>query len=207
METIILGKAAEGCSQGVKDLAIFGGIVLIAAVYALMVFFIREILLSIKGKRFSELSRTQKESVNLYSAFWIITVPLTIAFGALYWLAKWIVLPFIAAEKRDLREMEDRINKKIIINTPINKNKKPSTKFVVGDLITGVKGNPDGYKHLNEGSVCRVLSIDDKGKMSVVLVDHAKFVEHTEQIGKIFKAPARNFVKYTAAKKAKIRRR
>ncbi len=70
---------------------------------------------------------------------------------------------------------------------------KPKTKFKVGDLITGVLGNPDGYKHLYEGCVCRVLKTNDDKAMSVVLVDHIDFNAQRDYIGEIFKAPPRNF--------------
>jgi len=177
-----------GCSDTVQVFAIIGMIVVFAAIYFGFAIIMREILLAIKGKRMSELSRDQKETVNLGTVFW----PITIAVGIVWLVAKWIILPFIAATKQDLRETEQRINKKIVLNgiTP-----KVSTKFKVGDLIKGVKGNPDNYKHLNEGCKCKVLSIDEKGQMKVVLVDHNKFNEHKDSIGNTFKAPARNFVK------------
>lgn len=70
---------------------------------------------------------------------------------------------------------------------------KPKTKFKVGDLITGVSGNPSEYKHLYEGCICRVLKTNDDKAMSVVLVDHIDFNAHQNYIGKIFKAPPRNF--------------
>ena len=34
------------------------------------------------------------------------------------------------------------------------------TKFKVGDLVTGKKGNPGNYQTLYEGCVCRVLEVD-----------------------------------------------
>ena len=174
MDTIILGKSAECCSEGVRGFAIFGIIVLAILVYIAMFFIVRELVLIVKGKRYSELSWKSKENVNLYAGCWIATVPLTLIIGALYWVVKLIALPFVAAEKRDLREMETRLDKKIIINTPISK--RPKTKFAVGNLITGIKGNPDNYEHLDEGCVCKVLTIDEQGKMTVVLVDHKNFV-------------------------------
>lgn len=70
---------------------------------------------------------------------------------------------------------------------------KPKTKFKVGDLITGVSGNPGNYKHLYEGCVCRVLNVDDNKAMNVVLIDHIDFNAQTDYIGQTFKAPQRYF--------------
>ena len=179
-----------GCSESTQVFAIIGMIVVFAAIYFGIAIIIREILLAIKGKRMSELSRDEKETVNLGTVFW----PITIVIGIVWLVAKWIILPFIAATKKDLRETEERVNKKIILNCVTPTNSKTSKRLKVGDLIKGVKGNPDNYKHLNEGSLSRILSINDEGSMKVVLVDHKEFKEHKDYIGNTFEAPARNFV-------------
>ena len=178
----------KGCGEFTQFLAIIGFIVIAIAIYLGIFAIVREVILAIKGKRMSELSRREKEEVNLFAGFW----PVTIIIGIIYIPLKWIILPFTAAEKKDLNNMEQRLSKKIVLNsvTP-----KITTKFKVGDLIKGVKGNPDNYEHLNEGCLCKVLSIDEEGRMKVVLVDHKKFSEHKDYIGNTFKAPARNFVK------------
>ncbi len=180
-----------GCSETTQFFAIVGMIVVAVGIYVGVFAIVREILLAIKGKRLSELSMSGKEAVNLGAAFW----PITIVGGIIYLVGKWIILPFIAATKKDLRETEQRFNKKIILNCVTPTNSKTSKGLKVGDLIKGVKGNPDNYNHLNEGCLCKILSIDDKGSMKVVLVDHKKFNEHKDVIGNTFKAPARNFVK------------
>ena len=81
---------------------------------------------------------------------------------------------------------------------------KPKTKFKAGDLITGVKGNPAGYKHLYEGCVCRVLEVDGKKAMRVILIDHTDLIAHKDYLGKEFKAPQRYFtlIKPVAKRKA-----
>jgi hypothetical protein len=201
MSTIYIKSVEQGCSELTKFLAFIGGAVIVIAVYFLFFLLIKELYLAYKGKKWSELSRSQKDEANLYAGFWVITVPLTIAVGLVFWIGKWIILPFIAATKKDLRDTEERLTKKIIINNPIVRNQIPSTKFVVGDLIAGIKGNPDNYKHLDEGSISKVLTIDERGRMTIVLVDHKDFMKHKDQIGKVFKAPARNFIKYTTQKK------
>lgn len=204
--SVIHLEPTQGCSDGIFALAVVGGIVLAALIYLLIFFLIREIYAIVKGKKgYSELTRMEKENANIYSGFWIVTVPLTIVFGAIYCLYKWVRLPFVAAEKKDLREMETRINQKIILNGIVPPTQK--SKFSVGDLITGIKENPGNYKHLNEGCVCKVLSIDEKGSMSVVLIDHKDFQKHTDVIGKVFKAPSRNFMKYPTKTTKKVKRR
>lgn len=177
-----------GCSDTIQVFAIIGMIVVFAAIYFGLAVLVSEVLLAIKGKRYPQLSRDEKDMVILGTIFW----PITLVVGLVWLVAKWIILPFIAATKQDLRETEQRINRKIILNSVAPKSTK---KFKVGDLIQGVKGNPDNYKHLNEGCKCRVLSIDEKGSMKLVLVDHKNFNAHKDVIGNTFKAPARNFVK------------
>lgn len=71
---------------------------------------------------------------------------------------------------------------------------KPRTKFKVGDLITGLKGNPGDYEHLTDRSVCRVLEINEDEGMKVLFLDHKDREEQEEDIGKIYDAPAENFV-------------
>ena len=178
----------EYCSTSTQFFAIVGFIVIAIGIYLGIFAIVREVVLAIKGKRMSELSRKEKEMVNLIAGFW----PVTILIGLIYIPIKWIILPFTAAEKRDLNNMEQRLNKKIVLNSVVP---KITTKFKVGDLIKGVKGNPDNYEHLNEGCLCRVLSIDEEGRMKVVLVNHERFNEHKDYVGNVFKAPARNFVK------------
>lgn len=77
----------------------------------------------------------------------------------------------------------------------------PPKLFKVGDLITGVKGNPDGYQHLYEGCVCRVLSIDEKGSMQLLLIGHKDKEAHADCFGKVYKGPSRNFKLLKAASK------
>ncbi len=180
-----------GCSDAAQVFAVIGVIVVALTIYFALFVIVREILLAIKGKRMSELSRVEKEEVNLYAGFW----PITIIIGAIYLVGKWIILPFIAFTQKDARAMETRINKKIILNCVTPTNSKTSKRLKEGDLIKGVKGNPDNYKHLNEGSLSRILSINDEGSMKVILVDHKEFNEHKDYLGNTFKAPARNFVK------------
>lgn len=199
---IELSSPVQSCPDGVTGLAIFGGVVLFSLLYFLVFLLVKEILLAIKGKNYDELSSSEKSNLMAYAGFWFITIPVTILVGIAYVPIRWIILAFTAVEKRDLEEVEKRLNQKIILNgvkVPVV-NKK---RFQVGDLITGIKGNPDNYKHLNEGCLCRVVSIDEKEIMKLVLINHKDFKEHTEKIGEVFTAPARNFVVYKETKTKK----
>ena len=63
-------------------------------------------------------------------------------------------------------------------------------KFKVGDLVTGVKGNPGNYKKLYQGCICRVLKVDSKYEdMEVKLVGHIDKEAHKEDIGMIRDVP------------------
>ena len=95
-------------------------------------------------------------------------------------------------DSQELNAVKNRV-RNLEKDKPVSQTPKPKTKFKVGDLITGVQGNPDGYKHLYEGCVCRVLKTNENKAMSVVLVDHIDFNAHMDCIGDIFKAPPRNF--------------
>lgn len=82
----------------------------------------------------------------------------------------------------DLEEMESVVE-----------DTEPKTKFKVGDLITGVKENPAGYKHLYEGCICRVLKTNGNKAMDVILIDHIDQKAQEDCIGNTFKAPPRYF--------------
>ncbi len=182
--------ALENCPKETIIFSIIGKAVVFLALYALVALFINQIILAIYGKKFKDLDDDNRTLVVLGTIFW----PLAIVFGLIYWLVEALALPFTAARRRELRESEERLSERIEARCP--PVPEPVTKFKVGQLITGIRGNPDNYNHLNEGCVCRVKEIDEAGRMKVVLVDHKDFAGHTEVIGKVFKAPARNFVKY-----------
>ena len=122
--------------------------------------------------------------------------------GIIYYIGRWLLFPLIGATKRDLSETESRLNYKIEESLPAKKKSLkqlpkvvvPKAKFKVGDKVTGVSGNPDGYKVLYEGCVCRVLSIDERGQMKLLLLDHKDKIAHKDHIGQVYTGPARNFV-------------
>lgn len=197
VETIYMNIA---CPTDTLFFAAIGKIVVFLAVYSVIALIVSQIILAILGKRYSELDSDKKTLVILGAIFW----PLAMVVGLVYWVIEAIALPFTAARKRELSELRTELVGKIDeVNNP---TPEPITKFKVGALITGVRGNPDDYNHLDEGCVCRVISIDEEGKMKVVLVDHKDFNEHNDVIGKVFKAPERNFVKYTR-KSSKAKKR
>ena len=149
------------------------------------------------------------ENLLLISIFWIATIPVAIIASFVYWLVRIVALPFVAATKEDLARTEERITNRMIRTSGLNSNTTQqigNKKFKVGDMIAGISGNPDGYKHLNEGSISRVVRyLNDKGQMEVVLVNHKDFEQHKDVIGKIFKAPDRNFVLIATKKTRKTR--
>lgn len=81
--------------------------------------------------------------------------------------------------------------------------------FKVGDIVTGadnqtdIEGNPAGYEHLYQGCKCRVISVNNKGSMDLILLDHIDKEAHRSSIGKKFTAPVRNFVLLKVRNKAK----
>ena len=213
--TCVGPDCVAGCPPGIFALACLGG----AIIYALIAWVISRLALYIMGKELSELNDNQQTIISLAAVFW----PLLPAFLIIWLIGEWITLPITAARKSDLVVLEKKISKKIeekcTNNDEVFEDMTPSEedeileflgeaepvkpKFKVGDRITGVKGNPDGYKHLYRGCVCRVLSIDDKGSMKLILLDHQDKEAHAKSIGRIFKAPARNFELIKPKKTAK----
>jgi len=71
---------------------------------------------------------------------------------------------------------------------------KTKTKFKVGDLVTGTKGNPGGYNTFYEGCVCRVLEIDkDEQAINLKLIDHIDRKANEEEFGQVAWAPEEHF--------------
>ncbi len=198
VETIYM-KAA--CPPETLFFAVIGKIVIFLGLYSLIAFIASQLILAILGKRYSELDSDKQTIVILGAIFW----PVAIVVGLIWWLVEALALPFTAARKRELCELKTELVEKI--EEISNPTPEPVTKFKVGTLITGVRGNPDNYNHLDEGCVCRVVSIDEEGRMKVVLVDHKDFNGHNDVIGKVFKAPARNFVKYAKRKPSKAKKK
>ena len=195
--------ALENCPESTKVFALIGQIVVFAIVYAFFAKITREITLSIWGKDIDELNRDERANLNLITIFFPLVWVILVVGIPIYWVVKMIMLPFVAAEKRDLRILRRDIKEDI--ERAVNKSVVPElkAKFNNGDLITGIRGNPDNYKHLNEGCVCKVVSTNEKGQMQLVLVSHKDLKEHLDSIGKTFKAPSRNFIKYPRKKAVK----
>ena len=191
-------KSLENCPDSIIGFALFGKVVAFLVVWAVIGAITAAFVKAYwKKDRYSDFTSDQKGYYVLAWIFW----PIVWVYVVLCWIIGVIELPFTAVRKRDLDQMEQRVNQRIEETRnhtviPILKQ-----KFSPGDLITGVHGNPDAYKHLDEGCVCRVLSINEKDQMKVILVDHVDFDEQKNWIGKEFKAPARNFVKYPRKRK------
>ena len=194
--TCIGNVCLENCPGWVQFLAVIGSIV----VYVGLGFLFANIYKCIIGKGNKSLSQLTEDERAVY-LFTLILWPIMILMGIIWWIIKLITMPFWVASKEELKETEERIIDSIALKEVLEKAKteKPvraEGTFLPGDLVVGVSGNPDGYKHLNEGCVCRVVECDEKGRMQLILVDHKDFINHKEQVGKTFKGPARNFTLY-----------
>lgn len=102
--------------------------------------------------------------------------------------------------KKEIKSLKSKVNTQaqpIVgrLECTLSAPQESKPKFKVGDLITGVEGNPAGYTHLYEGCVCRVLKVNGNKAMKVVLIDHVDKEAHKAFLGKDFKAPVRYFKK------------
>lgn len=196
-------STACGCSSETIGFALLG----ILVFYSFFVFLFYRVFKVLFEEKIEE------DILEFLSIIGAIFFPLTIVALALfavgYWIVLWIIFPFIGATKRDLRQSENRIMERLNNTCSSNKNTKqlsvkqtqPTRKFKVGDLITGIKGNPDGYKYLTEKCVCKVKSITENGDMRVILVDHRDNDIFTKKGYEEFRCPARNFVLYKKSKR------
>ena len=175
------------CPDWVQSLAWFGAIFIYLIIGFLISLFIKDVIYK---RKWNELDNDEQGTVILGGIFW----PVAIIFGFCLWLLKIIILPFIAATKEDIERLEAKIDKIEVPKEVQGRSQKLIKKFKIGDLVTGIKGNPDNYEHLYEGCVCRVISIDEKGIMKLILINHKDKEAHKDKIGKIFTAPSRNFV-------------
>lgn len=187
-------------SKASPGLAVFGAITL----YFIFSFLVFVLIVSVKGKKLRDLDEDEIAVTSLLSGTFPISLPILLIIGFIGWLVEIVQLPYVAATKEDLQDTEERLTEKIEErcfprtkrNNYQESNIPEKRMFKVGDVITGIKGNPGDYQHLGEGCVCRVVSIDENGSMEVLLIDHRDFPEQKEYIGNTFKAPARNFKLY-----------
>ena len=195
------------CPPEVQALAIIGGIIVYAFIGFLVGTLVRELT-----KNSREMSEEDKKALAIFAAvLWPLAIVVLILLPILYWF----LFPLIGATRQDVRNSEERLSEKIESTcTPVAPVETSEDlfgegpvepPFIPGDIITGVQGNPDGYKVLYGGCFCRVLSINDKGSMKLLLLDHLDRDAHQEKIGNTYTAPARNFVLIKDKKKAKKR--
>ena len=213
------------CSETVQLLAFFGVIFLYGIVGVVFSLLVNELMKGSDGRQ------SDKETVVILAGiFW----PVTIVALLVWIIAKVINNLLFGATIFDLRRTEGTLRQEIrevsASCAPCNslayssdgyeaqldiwnvEEQAPIAQpFKVGDLVTGrvpqtdKDGNIISYEHLYTGCKCRVLSIDDRGVMSLLLLAHKDGVAHKEEIGKTFNAPARNFVPLKGRKKAKKR--
>ena len=133
-----------------------------------------------------------------------ITVPIVIL---VFWVYSILRIPLNegyneTVEELDTCQEELKKEKDKVMDL---KNKDVKSVFKVGDEITGVEGNPDGYNILYEGCVCRVLRVGGNKHMKLILTGHEDKEAHQNRFGETFTAPASNFrlvkVKSTTRKK------
>lgn len=197
----------ENCSDVTVIFATIGVIVAYFAIGALIGSIVNALMRNKSGD--------DKDLLVILSVvFW----PVAIVMGIVYAIARLLALPFIVATKEDLSDTEDRLNRRIddecstcvdVANDlDIFTSKVP---FKVDDIITGIVPQTDAdgsnmsYNILYRGCRCRVLSINERGSMKVILVSHKDKEAHADRIGETFTVPARNFTLVKkVAKKRKV---
>lgn len=195
----------ENCSELVTSLAIIGG----TALYALMGILVAAIISALT-------ENWPKSDREFFTVLGGVMWPFAIIVGMIYLVGMWILFPLIGATRRQVDDVESRLNDRIDSRCSGYVDLSDDcdmfeidTAFKVGDVITGIvpqtdySGNVMSYKHLYQGCRCRVLSIDCNNSMEVILIGHKDKEAHAHKIGEIFTAPARNFtlVKKTAKKR------
>lgn len=109
--------------------------------------------------------------------FFPITIPLIILVA---WVSAMVNIPLPKEnEEKSIKESPNGYSKP-------KKEKEINTKFKVGDLVTGKKGNPGNYQIFYEGCVCRVLEVDaDDEDMKIKLVDHIDKEANLKHLGRV----------------------
>jgi len=100
------------------------------------------------------------------------------------WILTIVQIPLGMDQKEEETTINSRENE--------DKSKTITTKFKVGDLVTGVKGNPGGYIKFYEGCVCRVLNISEN-EIRLKLVGHIDQEANKEALGKVSWVPQEHF--------------
>lgn len=200
------GCIAASCPDWVIALAILGA-TLIYSLIGILAFTIAK----------KEFNVDDDFTLALMGVIW----PFVLAGGLIYlvgyWIIMWLIFPFIGATKQDLSRAERRLLDKIetqyvVPNRSIQRANRNvtvpivSSKFKVGDYVTGVKGNPEGYQHINEGCVCRISKVLDNLRYEVILLDHYDFNNQKQYLGRTFTVPERAICK-SAVKSKKARQR
>ena len=161
------------------------------------------------------------------AVFIILFYPVLAVGLVIYWIARVILLPFIAATKYDLENSEQRINHRIdsveqsctsvkdrcknyseVNSNNSNYNNGEDEEFYVGDLITGKKDNPGNYECYYNGCLARVLSVDpDKEHdLKVKLLDHMDKEANADRIGDINRVKSKYMIKIKPKTKKVVKR-
>jgi len=110
--------------------------------------------------------------------------PVVIPIGILvYWIYSIMKIPLGTFDEKESMSKKN--------GNEVSKSNEIKSKFKVGDIITGVSGNPGDYQTVYEGCVCRVLNIVNNKKIKVILIDHKDKEAH--DLGSIHVVSAKNF--------------
>ena len=127
-----------------------------------------------------------------YLLIFPIVVPTLIA---ILWIIALINIPSSSNKKEETTKSSSKPEK--------DEKDDVKTKFKVGDLVTGARGNPGDYEVLYPGCVCRVLEVDSEDEdMNVILVDHIDKEAHKKDIGETRVVPWENFTLIKKQKKS-----
>jgi hypothetical protein len=201
VQMVCIDCALSNCPLWVTTLAWIGGILLYVLIGILVGYIIQAGIY--KKARYHDLMHDEESMVLVGGIFW----PIAMAVGILWWIIAIISLPFVAATKRDIHRLQRTIENMSVPLAAVHSVAIQNRKFKKGDIVTGIKGNPDNYEHLDEGCVCKIMDINAKGIMSLVLLDHKDKESQKEFIGQTFTAPERNFVLFKEKKKTSSKKK
>ena len=152
----------------------------------------------------------------LAGILWPIVIPVGFVIGAAVRLMEGLVY---SGGGKETNEPEDKISNKAqeIIDSSDEdddedeeeddedeEEEEPVCPFKVGDLVTGVEGNPEGNTHLYEGCVLRVVETNED-EFDGILVDHIDKEAHQSCLGDRF--TSLNVESYKLVPKPKARKR
>ena len=152
------------------------------------------VIATIVGKAVYSRTKNWDEDERLFGAIFCaglfpISVPIIIL---VIWIFTIIQIPLGMDQEEEEEETTTSPKENGNESKTIEKPKPVKTKFKVGDLVTGVKGNPGGYEKFYEGCVCRVLE-KDEDEINLKLVGHIDKEANEESFGRVSWLPQEHF--------------